>query len=184
MKEKIKKSILLGVCSTIISSLIVTGCSNTNQTNAAQDTLSQEEELKAESILANEDVDEVETIENIVKGFGENLKMVSLLAPEDILRESMEEYYGDFISKSLLEKWIEEPTKALGRFTSSPWPDGIDILNIEKVSEDEYKVEGEVVEVTNEGREEVEDLLKYSVTLIVKFDNNSWLIDEVITADF
>lgn len=182
MKGKIKKTMLLGISSTVIFSFIVTGCSKTDIINAAPDTLSQGE-LKIESLADNESIEEVEIIENIVKSFGNNLKMVSLLAPEDILRESMEKYYGEFISKALLEKWIEEPTKALGRLTSSPWPNGIYILNVEKVSEYEYKVEGEVVEVTSDKMDKDEALLKYSVTLIVKFNDNSWLIDDVIIGE-
>lgn len=182
MKGKIKKTILLGISSTAIYSFVVTGCSNTDIINAAPDTLSQEE-LKIESIADNDDVEEVEIIENIVKSFGDNLKMVSLLAPEDILRESMEEYYGEFISNSLLEKWIEEPTKALGRLTSSPWPNGIDILNMEKVSENEYKVEGEVVEVTSQEVDKDEAFLKYNVTLTVRFIDNNWLIDDAVIGE-
>lgn len=180
MNNKAKKAILLGVYTTMISSFAITGCSSKNITNAAPDTYAQEEEVKDHSIIENEVRKEVEAIEKLVKAFGDNLKMVSLLAPEDILRESMEEYYGEFISESLMERWIKEPTKALGRLTSSPWPEAIDVLNIEKLSKDEYRVEGQVLEVTSQEMDKDEALLKYDVILIVKFDGDKWFIDDVI----
>jgi len=181
MKNKnLKKSLLLGMCSTLTLSFVLTGCSGTDKINAAADSVLKEEmnKTKNDTIDINEDAGVIEVIENLVKNFGANLKMVSLLAPEDILRESMEEYYGEFISESLMEKWISEPTKALGRFTSSPWPERIDIVDIEKVSDSEYKVEGEVVEVTSADNNE--SSLKYNVTLIVKSEDNNWVIDDVI----
>lgn len=180
MDNKLKKTILLGVCSTVICSFIVSGCS-ADLANGKIDTLSQEDKNeKKGTVEIDNTIVESEAIENLVKNFGDNLKMVSLLAPEDILRESMEEYYGEFISDSLLEKWISEPSKALGRFTSSPWPDRIDIINMEKVSESEYRVEGEVVEVTSAEADNDESSLKYNVTLIVKSEDNGWIIDDVI----
>lgn len=180
MNNKLQKTILLGVCTTLISSFVITGCSSTDITNAAPDTFSKEEKVKNESVIDNEIGKEVEIIENLVKNFGDNLKMVSLLAPEDMLRESMEKYYGQFISESLLEKWLKEPSKALGRLTSSPWPEGIDVLNIEKLSKDQYRVEGQVIEVTSQEMDKNEAFNKYDLILIVKFDGDKWIIDEVL----
>jgi len=176
----LKKSLLLGMGSTLILSFALTGCSGKDNINTQADTASKEEinESKSAIVDTGESTSEVEAVENIVKNFGANLKMVSLLAPEDILRESMEEYYGEFISEALMEKWINEPSKALGRFTSSPWPERIDIMDIVKTSDGEYRVEGEVVEVTSAN--DNQSAIKYSVTLIVKSEDNKWIIDDAI----
>ena len=88
-------------------------------------------------------------ITNLVKDFGSNLKLVSLLAPKDTLEKEMKENYSEFVSEKLIEKWLSDPENAPGRLTSSPWPDRIEVEDIEKVSENEYKVEGKVIEVTS-----------------------------------
>mgnify|MGYP000503893675 CR=1 FL=1 len=77
----------------------------------------------------------------------------------------------------MLLVFCKSHSKALDRFTSSPWSDPIDIMNMEKVSDSEYRVEGEAVEVTSEENDE-EPFLKYSITLIVKSKDDNWPIDE------
>ena len=74
------------------------------------------------------------TVRELVTEFGKKLQMVSLLAPEDILSESLEENYGGLVSPALLEEWMEEPSAAPGRLVSSPWPDRIEVTGVEKVS--------------------------------------------------
>lgn len=61
----------------------------------------------------------------------------------------MQENYGDYVSPALLAKWLNDPLNAPGRLTSSPWPDRIEILSIEPLSEYAYEVEGEIIEITS-----------------------------------
>ena len=94
------------------------------------------------------DVDKT-NVENLVKNFGDSLKMVSLLAPEDLVKDSLKESYGEFVSPTLIEKWQSDPANAPGRVTSSPWPERIDILSVNKLSESEYVVYGSIIEMTS-----------------------------------
>jgi hypothetical protein len=123
---------------------------------------------------------EKKDITNVVTEFGSKLQMVSLLAPVDILKKSMQENYGDFVSQPLLDKWINNPENAPGRLVSSPWPERIEILSIEKLTEETYEVNGEIIEVTNNGG----IAAKRPITLVVKMDNNHWLIDNVTLGDY
>ena len=68
------------------------------------------------------------------KEFGSRLKLVSLLAPEDVLRRDIEEHFVDLVTPELLNKWLDDPTAAPGRLTSSPWPECIAV--------DEVKLDG------------------------------------------
>lgn len=122
--------------------------------------------------------DEAEKNEVIkfVQNFGEQLRMVSLLAPEDILKDTMNEYYGDYVSVELIEKWLKDPVAAPGKLTSSPWPGRIDILSVEKASENEYIVVGNIVEFTSVEMEEGGIAAKREITLNVKKTDNKLMI--------
>ncbi|WP_313343883.1 stalk domain-containing protein [Sedimentibacter sp.] len=130
-------------------------------------------------LSGNELSDEAERNEvtSLVQNFGEQLKMVSLLAPEDIIKESMEKHYGEYVTSKLIEDWLNDPMKAPGRFLSSPWPERIDILTVEKLSEEEYEVTGNIIELTSVELKEGGIASKRSITLNVKKYDGKWLID-------
>ena len=119
-------------------------------------------------------------VQELVTQFGGKLQMVSLLAPEDVLRESLDENYGGLVSPALLEKWMEEPTAAPGRLVSSPWPDRIEIAGATKISDEEYEVEGHIIEVTSVEKEGGGVAAKKPITLTVIKIEGKWVIDKVV----
>jgi len=92
---------------------------------------------------------EEQDVRKLVEDFGKELQKVSLLAPEDLLIQSIKENYGSFITPDLLQKWLDDPQSTPGRMVSSPWPDHIDILDMEMNDKNQYTVNGEIVEVTS-----------------------------------
>ncbi|MBI2610110.1 hypothetical protein HYW53_02950 [Candidatus Giovannonibacteria bacterium] len=88
-------------------------------------------------------------IRALVSNFGGALKKVTRLAPREIYVKSIQENYSDFITPELMKKWEEDPASALGRQTSSPWPERIEISEIKKISDTSYEVKGEIIEVTS-----------------------------------
>lgn len=122
------------------------------------------------------DESERNEVTKFVQSFGEQLKMVSLLAPEDILKESMEEYYGDYVSPELIEKWLKDPVAAPGKLTSSPWPGRIDVLSVEKIDEDKYEIKGNIVEFTSVEMEEGGIAAKREITLEINKTDGKWMI--------
>ncbi|WP_326909765.1 stalk domain-containing protein [Sedimentibacter sp. MB31-C6] len=131
-------------------------------------------------------IDEQEKIqiENLVKEFGENLKMVSLLAPEDIIKDSLKESYGEFVSTKLLEKWQNDSVNAPGRVSSSPWPECIDILSVEKLSDSEYKVNGNIIEMTSVEMTQGGIAASKPVTLKIQMIDGKWVIDDVVYGNY
>lgn len=123
-------------------------------------------------------------VENIVRSFGSKLKMVSLLAPDDLLKESMNENYGKIVKKELIEKWIKNPSEAPGRAVSSPWPERIDIESSERVSDGKYKIKGFIVEVTSAEKTSGEIAAKREITLDVEKINGSWVISNVVMGKY
>ena len=138
------------------------------------------------SIETNEVQDETnnnlneEAIVNLISDFGSKLQMVSLLDPENVVFQSIEEYYSDYITTGLLKKWQEAPEEAPGRMVSSPWPERIEITSLEKLADDIYEVKGEIIEITSAEKENGGFAAKRQITLLVKKIGDTWLIDTVI----
>lgn len=122
-----------------------------------------------------------DAVNSLVEEFGKRLQLVSLLAPENVLGESMQENYGEFVSPTLLEQWLKDPVNAPGRLTSSPWPDRIEILGTEKISEGAYEVKGEIIEVAN-GNDEI--VAKRPITLVVEKIDRKWLINNAQIGEY
>lgn len=133
--------------------------------------------IPSEQVVQQSAENEKEAVTSLVENFGKKLQLVSLLAPEQTVRESMQEHYADFVSPSLLEKWQSDPQQAPGRTVSSPWPDRIEVLSVEKVSEDAYQVKGEIIEITSVEQEKGGVAAKRPVTFNVRKFADRWLID-------
>ncbi len=118
---------------------------------------------------------DAEAVKNLVEEFGRKLQLVSLLAPEDVLKGSMEESYAEFVSPSLLEQWLQDPINAPGRLTSSPWPDRIEIISMEKIAEEAYEVKGEIIEITSASDAAAG---KKPIVLVVEKTEGKWLISQ------
>ena len=121
-------------------------------------------------------------VHDVVYQFGNQLKLVSLLAPDEVLRESILEYYGDLVTPPLLKQWLQSPRRAPGRYTSSPWPERIEILEIKRTGKKEYEVYGHIIEVTSASQNAI--VARRPITLHVKKWNERWLIHSVELGDY
>ncbi len=117
-----------------------------------------------------------EAISQLVEDFGKSLKNVSLLASKDAVVKSIRENYADFVSPALLAQWQSDPENALGRITSSPWPERIDIIEAKKLSDTKYQVKGEIIEMTSVEMASGGYAAKRSVVLVVEKIDKNWLI--------
>lgn len=84
-----------------------------------------------------------------VSSFGDELKMVPLLAPGDLVGKAMDMYYSMYVHPDLLAKWKADPLNAPGRLTSSPAPDRIDVTKTTKNEDGTYTIEANVVETSS-----------------------------------
>mgnify|MGYP001049093882 CR=1 FL=1 len=115
----------------------------------------------------------------VVENFGQRLKNVSLLAPEDAVTKSIKENYSGYVSPELLALWQNDPAQALGRETSSPWPERIDIAQTVKLSDTEYQVKGDIIEVTSVEMAKGGYAAKRPLVLEVEKIDDQWLITSV-----
>lgn len=128
--------------------------------------------------VSNEEAEVREVVEN----FGKKLKMVSLSAPADDVRREIRAQYGEFVSVDLLSAWQSEPSRAPGRFVSSPWPDRIEISGMEKDAEGAYEVGGLVVELSSAEQVSGGVAAQYPVGLKLRKQDGRWVITGFVKA--
>lgn len=107
------------------------------------------EENRAENRQTEDRQAEEAAAKETVVGFGRALKNVSLLSPA--AAEDIEANYRDFLDPALLAQWKADPSKALGRTTSSPWPESIEIGSIGRFGSGAYDVSGKIIDMTSAG---------------------------------
>jgi hypothetical protein len=136
---------------------------------------------QSKSETNKQQADEV-AIRSLIDNFGQALKKVSLLSPT--AAQDIEENYKDFLSPALLSQWKDNPSKAVGRITSSPWPDRIEISSVKRFGSGAYDVSGSIIEITNTEEFEGGIAAKRSIDFgVVKF-NNLWLITGVVVGEY
>lgn len=84
-------------------------------------------------------------VRSTLYGFGDELRMVSLLGEAGTVAADMDHYYAFYIRPDLLETWKTNPRLAPGRLTSSPWPDRIEIQSLVLNEDGTYTAEVTVV---------------------------------------
>lgn len=131
-------------------------------------------------------VEEKTEITALIEGFGKKLASVDKVAPDEVVVKSIKENYSPFLSSNLILKWTSNPSEALGRICSSPWPDRIEILSMKKLDANTVKVKGYVVWVTSGGENKLEVAEKVPTVLMVKRNPSTqkFLIDNVYSNEF
>lgn len=109
-------------------------------------------------------------VRDFVIAFGKTIKMVPLYGAER--GTAMGLYYAPFVAPELIAQWSPEGAEgALGRYSSSPAPDSIDIVTVQKTAPGTFVVEANVIEVTSEAVGSTTDTqvaAVYPVTLTLK----------------
>jgi hypothetical protein len=82
----------------------------------------------------------------VVERFGARLKLVSLLAPDTMVKRTLRNAYRPFVTPELLAQWEASPRAAPGREVSNPWPARIAIRSLH-VEGEACVVEGDIVHV-------------------------------------
>lgn len=115
-------------------------------------------------------------VRNSVIEFGTKLQMVPLLADEATVSAAMDAHYAEYVAPDLLSKWKNGDESRLGRYTSSPWPHRIEVVEVVSQVDGSYKVEGNIVEVTSSDDPLRSAAAVQPITLILKKSGDRWLI--------
>lgn len=111
----------------------------------------------------------------VVTGFGKALQMVSLTADPDTVRTAMNQHYKTYVTRELLAEWQQDPERAPGRRTSSPWPDRIEPQTVAQ-EDGAFVIRGEVVELTSQELTSGGAASRYPVTATVIQEDGRWVI--------
>ena len=124
-------------------------------------------------------------ITTLIENFGSKLKEVYVSDPKEIASGRIKEFYAPFLTPNLLLNWMDNPSLAPGRIVSSPWPERIEIISMEKLDVHTIKVKGYVVNVASGGENKLEITNKNPIVLIVKdSEKNTWLIDSAWSNEY
>lgn len=173
-----KKSLFLTLVYILSWSILLVGCAQVNGSKLEEGKQLQEDNQQEEPSR------EEEKVRALVERFGQTLKQVPLLASDEIIKESIERNYREFLSPSLRSEWFSDPQSALGRTVSSPWPDRIEISDIEKTSDNTYEVKGKVIEITSVEQENGGSAAERPITLIIQRMDDLYRIDHVSLGDY
>jgi hypothetical protein len=111
-------------------------------------------------------------VRRVVETFATRLRRVSLLGPDNIVRNELKDAYGDLVAPELLAEWQRAPSQAPGRDVSSPWPARIDVRDVQPTG-DGCRVEGDVVYTTSADTSAAAD--RRTVTLRLR-DDGGWKV--------
>lgn len=120
-------------------------------------------------------------VRDTVTNFGLKLQNVSLSASSTAFAASLDENYAAYVTPTLLLSWKDHPSDALGRATSSPWPDRIEVASVTKNDDGSYHVEGTVVELTSVQKTDGSNapVATYPVHMTVSKVGTTWLITQL-----
>lgn len=92
-------------------------------------------------------------VTSLVTNFGLLEKNVSLSADVEAVRNEIKLKYTAYATDALLKQWVDDPARAPGRLTSSPWPDHIEIDAVSPQGTG-YIVSGRVIMASSDGTTE------------------------------
>lgn len=115
-------------------------------------------------------------VRTFVQNFAQTFKNVSLLA-DDVNAQIDREYTG-YVSPELLTAWKERRESAPGRYTSSPWPESMEVVEVVQTG-NTFRVKGNVLEVTTGEGGKPEPAAVYPLTLAVEKRGDSYMISKL-----
>jgi hypothetical protein len=127
--------------------------------------------------VSNEPVSNAEdmAVRAVVTAFGNKMQQVSLLASTSARTAAMNVAYSPYVAPELLAKWYPEGAEAFGRYTSSPWPERINVQEVQ-IQGNRAVVEGVVIEVTSTEVNTGTAAATYPITLTLEKRNGNWMI--------
>src|SRR5450830_1864702 len=130
--------------------------------------------------------DEKAEVTALVETFGSKLKEVRLSDPEEMVSQEIKQAYTPFVSSNLLLDLINDPSKAPGGFASSPWPEKIEIISMEKLDSHTKQVKGKIILMTSVEVAQGGNAGETSIMLWVRNTNakGAWLIDQLSYGEY
>ena len=130
--------------------------------------------------------DEKADVTALVESFGSKLKEVSLSVPDEVASREIGEVYAPFVSAGFLSDLTNDPAKAPGRDVSSPWPEKIEIISMERLDSHTIQVKGKIILMTSVEVTQGGNAGETPIVLWVRNTNarGAWLIDQLSYGEY
>jgi hypothetical protein len=130
--------------------------------------------------------DEKAEVTALVETFGSKLKEVRSSDPEGMVSQEIKQVYAPFVSSNFLLDLINDPSKAPGGAASSPWPEKIEIISMEKLDSHTIQVKGKIILMTSVEMTQGGNAGEMPIVLWVRNTNvrGAWLIDQLSFGDY
>jgi hypothetical protein len=112
----------------------------------------------------------------VVRAFGEELQHVPLGGSVDDVRAAIDTRYARHATALLIAEWKDDPKRAPGRLTSSPWPVRIDVDAVAENADGSRLVQGRVIEITSVELVEGGSAHEYAIEALVTETDAGWRI--------
>lgn len=164
-----RKSLIL----LIVVATALAGCSNHNEPqHASRATTDSSSASAASRAMA---ADAREAARAVTERFGKHMQEISVLAPPDVVRAELPEAYGGLLSPALLRTWQLHPEQIIGREGSSPWPDRIEIRQLD-CTVSTCRVTGNVAYITSNEVAHGGVFMRRAITLELIHTTQGWRI--------
>ncbi len=127
------------------------------------------------ALIAHASSQEKDEVRRAVSYFGKILQGVPLAAPEEVLKTSIKENYKEVATPDVIMAWQNDPTRAPGRLSSSPWPDRIEINSMDRRG-NFYIVKGTVIEITSAELQTGGIAAAYPVSIALQKVDDRWMV--------
>jgi hypothetical protein len=160
----------------IAAALLLAGCSSHNEPQQASSTAASSPSANTAGAPA---VDARKAARSTVERFGKRMQEISVLAPPDAVRAELPKAYGGLLSPALQKAWQAHPDRIIGREGSSPWPDRIEVKQVDCATDDACRVAGDVDYITSNEVAHGGVFMRRAITLELADTAQGWRITAV-----
>ena len=156
----------------LAATALLAGCSSHNEPQHASSAAAGSSSTSTTSAQARH------AARSVVERFGKRMQEISVLAPPDAVRAELPKAYGGLLSPELLKTWQAHPDQIIGREGSSPWPDHIEIKQLDCTAS-ACRVTGDVDYITSNEVAHGGVFMRRAIALDVTRSGSDWRITSV-----
>jgi hypothetical protein len=161
----------------LAAALLLGGCSSPNEPQHASPAPAGSPAATASSSAPPADVHKA--VRAVAERFGKQMQKISVLAPPGAVRDELPKTYGGVLSPELLKDWQAHPDRVIGREGSSPWPDRIEVKQVDCATDSACRVGGDVDYITSNEVEHGGVFMRRAITLELADTAHGWRITAV-----
>lgn len=122
---------------------------------------------------------DINAIYHVVGEFGARLKDVEMTAPNQNVITDVGFNLERLITNRLYQEFVQDTSRIPGRYVSSPWPEGIEIVSVQRLVSGSYTVNGNQIAMDSDALAHGGNAGETPITLTLKKVNGAWLVDDV-----